>query len=361
MNSGRDRPLPNDDDSSSESLPTAEMLLADLLDGRDAAAPQISDPALLRRAAGVQFLHGLLSHIHRPEPASMEARIQRVMAAVRRTAGPGEPVAESIRTPVGANFTRRRSMLARFATVAGILAACGIVWTLVGTGGNAYAAVDRALIAAQQVLDREYRVSTQLRGPLGGQRAVKSTLYVRGGEYFALRHPAVLGGELWLGRHGSELWLIPRLGPVLVGQDASLEGTWREQAQVSTPYLQITTILQRLRERYRLETLPDEELPRMERESETALFQRLRGSLISTQDPRLPRVIDMWLDRESGAARRLQLDWQSPAEDWGVQSVQFDLAALPNLPADWYSHAAHHHAQRPVIQPPAGEARPHSN
>lgn len=303
--------------------------------------------------ARLQFLHALLGRLYRSDTAETDRRVQRVMNALD-----GQPAEETLPRaakptvvpyPTGA---RRPHMIPLIAAAAAMLLV-SIVWFSVGENNTAYAAVQRALDNALADVDREYRVRAELQGPLEIRRDVEATLYVRGAEKFAVRHPGLLRKrEIWAGSNGQQGWLVPPIGPVLVNEDQDLIKKWLQEKVVSTPFLQITSILERMADKYDLEKLPAEKLPDLEGTDADIKWQRIRGT---TKDRKTdgPKTIELWSHPRTGAAQRLILDWQGTPGKANVNQITLDLIGQPKLADDWYEHSGHHQG-RMVIQKGSG-------
>ncbi len=211
---------------------------------------------------------------------------------------------------------------------------------------QAYAAVDQVVAVAHKPIDRQYRVRVDLVG--GG--AAESTLYVRGGERFCLKHPAPLG-VLWLGGDRQQSWLVPALPflPVRVSHDPKLIREFLREGDVSlTPQvLQVTSVLSRLadRERYELELRPTEQVP-----SDTgkpgASLERIHGRR-SEASSIWPETVDLWADPQSGQMKRMVLEWRPDA---AIQRITLELAGEEPQPDDWYEHTRHHQPGRTIME-----------
>jgi hypothetical protein len=235
---------------------------------------------------------------------------------------------------------------------ASVVLAVAICWTQFAGGNRAYAAVAGALETASRLQDRTYRILALVRGPLGRDKEVESSVAVRGGRAFALRHPSLLfNGEVWFGRRENEFWFVPTVGPVIASEDPAWSRDVLSEMQISTPYLQVTSVLAPMKDLYRLEDLPSEELPTVAGGAERQFFRRVRGTLLD-DDSRLPQSIDLWLEPRTKLARRLLLVWEAGTGPAGIQQVTFDLASTDPLPDNWYEHSSHHDASRIVIHKP---------
>lgn len=327
-------------------LPRVDELAAQLADGPltdDLLDCESLDSADQRRLADFQFLDTLLKHIYQPHGDDRERRVRQVMAAI-------EQESPSLPTPAGAPVSpsrRRRLWAIPLVAAAALLLMAGLFWRIEDGPSPAIAAVEKAMGEAQAETDRQYSMTITARTTALGEQTTAATLYVNGSDQFAVRHAAPLG-EFWLGGDGQQVWFVPEIGPVLVGTEQILSRVLNRQ-QLSTPFLQITSILQRLKNRYELRLLGEEPLSPPEGEGDSVLYQKIRGTL-KTADPQWPRTIDVWVSRQSGIVQRVVLNWDRPAERQGLSRLELRLVGQSQLPDDWYTHAGHHGPRRIVIQ-----------
>jgi hypothetical protein len=300
-----------------------------------------------RAAVDDQLIDSLLTSALQPDPSARESRIERVMLTVRK---------ESIDLATATGGERQRGRSQRLArrwmplTLAATLLLAAIWWLQTpDPAQQAYATVQRSLVAARLSICRLYQITATARRPAVGLRQVESQLYVDGEARFALRHPPLLlPGDLWLGSNGHEPWIVPPRGPVFVGGPGMLEQWIDEHREVTAPVLHVTTILERMAEHYDLEKLPAEAPPGAAATS-AVQCDRVRG-ILRSDAPRLPQTVDLWADAETGVARYLILDWNVGPEAMGVQKVEVDLIDEPTVADDWFEHDGHHADRRPVLR-----------
>lgn len=317
----------------------------------DEDAPAVSEESLTpqqrRRAAEIQLLHGLLRHVHAVgDPAAQQAaevRIQGVLAGLQNPAS-----VDVMPAPRAALDDGRGSRLRRwsaFATAAALLLAVGF-WWLSSPANAAFAAVQRAQAAALELTDRLYRLT--LEGGIVISRRAEAKLYVRGGDRFALQLPAPLG-HFWIGRDGSQVWSVPSVGPILVGEDPQRFAQWLPREAAELPFLQVTTVLQRMADHYELEgPLPAEPVC-----GRPVPCPHIRGRRREAA-PLGPLTIDLWYHPQTGVAERLVLNWDNgdaePRRPW--KTLTLERQDSPPVAGDFYSHAAHHGPGRLVRRVP---------
>lgn len=310
--------------------------IADLLDGGEIDAGQdlapfpASQPPT-SRDTDLLFLDVLLERIHRPD-RGREARIQKLLAAID---APGVPAPAS---------SRRRLLVSSFEVAAG-LAGIGGAWFLATTlwPETAEGAIAKAMKDARAPRDREYRIIAELSRP--SRARIESTIFVRGEGRFVIRHPSPLG-ELWLGSDGRHCWLAPSAGPVWVGHDAAELDRWIRERELPLPFLQITQILDQLKDRYQLSFTRGQRIP----DGPPGEWDFVRGTRRGLM-PFKPATISLWANPSSGLAQRLILEWDRPGPFPPLlERMQFDLVADRPLDDHWYEHSAHHDSKRVVVE-----------
>lgn len=317
-------------------------------------APESLDAAAKSRLADLHFLHVLLTELNQSTSTVNLARVQQAMAAIRATPAdlaaaaiaaaapvqheavrPATPLADSLPRAgwwSGAAVDRRRWLIsaAAAATVAGVAL---WMWTS-GSSRVAHAAVQKIALNARTLSDRQYRVRSDLNFAHDEQGSVESTLYVRGGERYALRTGGAVG-EVWMGSNGRQGWLIPVLGPPIITDNPSYPAQWAHDEGLALPDLQLTGLLDLMAQRFRLSLHASEALP----DRPGILCQRISGRC-QTRDGG-PQRIELWAHPTTGVAQRLVLEWaRSPDED-GLTRIQLDLLAEEPQPDSWYEAEGH--------------------
>ncbi|MDB5339007.1 MAG: hypothetical protein JWN70_4626 [Planctomycetaceae bacterium] len=334
----------------------------------DLAEIESASPVVKQRLAGLQWVHGLLLESQRGQCESQAARIQRAMQALPEH--PGESPEERLPIPQIAVVAKSSSSVrssslsskwTRWVIAVAVLLCVGVLWQVGGGVTPAQAAVEQALQVAAEHRDRQFRVIAELQPAEGALQQIESQLFVRGPNEFVLNHPGLLpGARLWIGTDGQIIWAVPQIGPVLVSRENGPLKDWLNQFQVSTPYLQLTTVLTNLRDRYTVQELPAENLASTTQEATGQRFRRIHGTSRvgsmqtgSSIAKLLPGDIDLWVHPITGEVRRLVLNW--PALPSGVprtvQRVTFDLVNIDPQPVDWYQHQPHHRPERRIVRP----------
>jgi hypothetical protein len=229
--------------------------------------------------------------------------------------------------------------------------AVGLWWQVSSPSRRAYATVQETLRRAAEPGARHYNVKAVVQRPLLGKKEITADLYVDGADRFVLRHPPIpLLGELWIGKNERESWIAPTHGPILVGDTTMLQ-RWiaanLEDRDLATPYLHVTTILERTSRHYDLQRLPDADLAEPDHPGAAVRCHRVHGVLRDATSER-PRTIDLWVDSDTGIARRVVLDWKLQRGQFGRSKVTIELASSVELPPNWFEPSAHHAEGRPV-------------
>jgi hypothetical protein len=300
----------------------------------------------------LQMLDSLLRHALRPEPEARDARVRRVVQRLdEETAYPTES-----KDQAAEKILRRRSpvrLWISLAVTACLALAIGLWWQVPSPSRRAYAVMQTTLQRATEEGARHYSVKALVQRPVLGNKEIAADLYVDGANRFALRHPPIpLLGEVWIGRNERESWIVPTHGPILVG-DATMLQRWiaenADETDFATPYLHVTTILKRTSEHYDLQKLADEAVVVPGQPGTPVSCHRVRGVLRDATSER-PRTIDLWVDSDTGIARRLVLNWELQPGQFGRSVVTIELAGSVTLPPNWFEHSAHHAEGRPILR-----------
>lgn len=254
--------------------------------------------------------------------------------------------------PYSAALARRRRRFWQRGAVAVAAAVLLALLLLFPSGGrqSAMAAIQRSLEVAAQQTTRKYLLQIEYWAALGETRTIDNDLYVQGSKRFVLRHPGLLPGtSIWLGRDGSESWVVPPFGPVLKGNKTMLNRWLRSREELGTPYLHVTTVLKRMAHGYRLETLDDEEIAVPV--GGLVACQHIRAQRKTPDEPDRPDTIELWASRESGMAMRLVARWELGVGESGRKSVVLTFQnEEPSLSNDWFTAEGHYEGRRPIMR-----------
>ena len=210
---------------------------------------------------------------------------------------------------------------------------------------QAIAALDRSILAEQSPLVRKYSVSIQLRSDPDGKRIRQHELYVFK-KRFAMRISPLFGsGEVWAGGTDRDCWLVPRLGPILIGNEELFLRKMPQKPVIETPFMSVERILQRTRKFYKLSIEPSEiTVQGVVYPCKLIVGQRRRY----VSNPKVPERVRIWTDEESGYAKRLELNWsQEDSTIWLNASAE--MVATPNVDLEFFDHETHHEGDRKVV------------
>lgn len=289
------------------------------------------------------WIEALLQAAYPTDRSGMDRRIDEVIAQLEATpvSGSGTRSEQTVR---GRKWTRSLS----YAAAAAILLAAIVAFQFFSPPDSALAAIEQSLMAAAQNVARHYQITVTLRNAADESLEVKSDLYVQGNDRFALRHPALLpGATAWLGRDGGQAWVVPAVGPVRTGDDLALSRWLHSHEELSTPYLHVTTVLDRMARGYRLDELEPEAIVRSDGSS--IVCRHVIGRLKSGDNRKLPHSIELWAARESGIAQRLVATWNLASHESGRANVIIEFLDQAEVPDNWFQADAHFTSPRRVL------------
>lgn len=281
-----------------------------------------------------RFLDELLREAYHPaniEPVLMKALAQCENVGERDFS---RAVVEKEITPSRIASPVRR----RWLSAIGTIIAVSIVICLLAVWPSESSATEilREVIAGTEArVDREYRIETS------GRVKLKAVLWVNGGDRFALRLPALipaLDQHVWVGCNGTDFWIVPALGPVLVNRQADwLLAQLQRQQQFALPLLHLSAVTRRLETRYTTPRLLND-VPGMkhlvtEQKTPTTEFLPARVEIIA----------------KAGIIQQLLLHWNAKQPGDEPFDMKLTLHQQNAMPGDWYEHSAHHAANRLVL------------
>ncbi|MEM8954547.1 MAG: hypothetical protein AAGD22_10390 [Verrucomicrobiota bacterium] len=206
---------------------------------------------------------------------------------------------------------------------------------------NAASALQRVIDAAMAAGDRTYLVSVtrgapQPPGPRGrGVTQEKAQVYLRGTNQWLVTQDLTDGsGQRISGFDGEQSWTVSGNNTVYVADSADQFRRNLPGASVDVPFLNLHEQLRDLRENYHISLDKD-------KDSGLPLLRAIKKS----RDINGPREFLIWFDPDSGIIRRL--DVRRPVSGT-PRILRMDLVEQSPLPADFFSHAAHHEPERPV-------------
>lgn len=302
-----------------------------------------NDPPSLDRLRE-SYIDALLSVAYDEDQGSVAERIERVMQRIEQEKG-----VASDRSSNAAPTTTRKTWnrWISIAIAASLLVGMSFVLQSVSPIQPALAAIEKSIAAAAEQIARKYLVTVTYKS---GEQSyeIENDLYVKGHDRFALRHPAVVpGADLWLGKNGDATWVVPAIGPVLTGNDLALSRWLSAQEQLSTPYLHVTTVLDRMSRGYQLRELGESTIGT--REGKDVVCRHVVGERKNLANTNLPATIELWSDKASGVAIRIEACWSLAASESGREKVVIEFVDQPELPDNWFEAEGHYSGSRGTI------------
>ena len=192
-----------------------------------------------------------------------------------------------------------------------------IIPQFVGQDNSALAAVAQSLQQSMVDVGRRYTLESTWRSPKsrhsGGIKR-NADLYVKGNQQLAVCAKSSFETSIWLGLNKGEAWVVPPIGPVLEGNEEGLIHWASSNEEISTPYLHVSTLLERMKDSYELEFAPDQEV---QINGQNVKCRHVVGVLKTKGSSPLPDRIDLKANADNGVAMKLVATWE-PESDPGV-------------------------------------------
>lgn len=209
---------------------------------------------------------------------------------------------------------------------------------------SAAASVAQMMSALSQAMDRTYTIRV-LEGdpwlPLKVNRFANyegAKLYLRTDNQYVLERTLDRGESSFMGSDGTINWDIRHDGPVRISRDLERFRRGLPGRQQDVPFLDLRGLLSSLASGYDLETTRDAVDPAL----------RLLRATKRSRSTNGPREMSFAYRQETGVIMRMQL-LGLPREEGGPRSLELTLTSESPLPADFFSHTAHHESGRQVI------------
>lgn len=228
------------------------------------------------------------------------------------------------------------------AAAAVLLLVAGYFALLPSSNNAAYASVTRSLEA--KLPSRHYRLTMKNQAPMWGERTIVCDLYFDDQDRFVMHHPGWRNGDVWIGGNSEERWIIPPMGPALIGGEEFV-GKWLVRRGIPSQFLHLSTLLDRLRRRYRLRKFENVALAKANHETVDCehIVGQLKWKRLESADR-----IELWSDTDTGIAQRLQLTWDRQTNDLGPKEWTLELMDDLSLSDDWFTMNGHLSEDRPV-------------
>ncbi len=301
------------------------------------------------------FLEGLLRHHFQNSAASRDQMIDTVLNSIECSKQTTSTV-PSLQVSMEKRIVNRRKIFqwVSVVAVAGVvLGALNLFETDNRSSQSAYAAVQKSLETAKELVIREYDLAFTFSQQKQKIPFRSWRLYLGGEDRFVLHRQAFLPRfELWCGSNEKESWVIPARGPVLVGNRKRMKKALQEHIGLEADDFCTTTILQNMLLRYELSEQPRQEFP-LEDEtenSETKLNCRYILATKKTDQDRGAERIELWISPEDGTIRRLEMEWGT-SQPSALKQLTLSYRDTPEKPKNFFEHAAHHETSRTVLTP----------
>jgi hypothetical protein len=318
----------------SDELNPIDQLAGSSLDeqrAHDAQAVAKLSGAERRRVVDLQWIDALLGH---RAPAEAAATDRSVASVLLQLDAPVRTVKQKKRRQA----VRRRRLLpalslSSIAIAAVLLLAVGFWWQR--SAQQAMAMVELSYQAALAPRDRTYNV--MLERTNGSMRPISAHLTVRGSDKFLFETEGPRGATIRLGTDGVGYWFIPPKGPIVrANSDEFLPG-WMRRTSTDLPHLQVSTLLERMRDYYQLQRLPAEALatggPELSHLKATWSAGRLKPSKYGRTPP---EQVELWADPATGVVEQLVLTLPIDASRRQAHKVTLRLVEERSLSDEAY-------------------------
>jgi hypothetical protein len=295
--------------------------------------------AQVRRMADLQLVHSLLLHLADRDEVGKECQVRTVMERINTSAGEHPTISNRLH-----KFVRP---LLRYGVAAMVVISCAILYWQLPTN-SAAAAVDRMIAAIDSAADRTYSITVRdMRpdsapgqpGPQTPERAGLdgATLYLRGSDKFVLFRRTPSGKTLVNGSDGQTRWMVRPNKPVVVSENP---GAFRipmppELAEILS--LDLKETLLHIRDHYRVTYVEDA----ADNQNPVGSRRHLDARKLSRDIPG-PKNIGLWADAQTGLLLRIEFTDIHLQGDPAPKRMTIDLVDQKPLPADWFTHQAHH-------------------
>ena len=246
----------------------------------------------------------------------------------------------------GSVWFARRTWIG-IATAAAVMIAVALPF--IAEGQSAMATIRLSLEQASKDVARHYSLESTFQRKGGQTYERYSDLFVKGNDRFAIRKAGLLGREWWLGGDGDQTWALPPIGPIVEGDHPELSRWLKRKPDLSTPYLHVSSILERMGNGYKLTKHGEATLiDAGGREIRCRhIVGRLRRAVdVRDVNDRIPDRIELWASLESGVAQKVVATWDLDPGAAGRVSMTVELLDHPELSDDWFQPEGHYEGER---------------
>jgi len=295
----------------------------------------------------------LLEHSLGDPRSDDDERVAQLMDGIRANSADELSTADVRQQSVTGRFAfKGRRWILLPATTAAVLVALLFLMPVISEK-RAHAAVTRSLVAEQSPLVRHYAVSVMTESTEEAASQHDFQLFIKQKSFVVQMKSLIGNGSHWLGGDDHERWVVPRAGPVLIGADGLLGRWFRNRRKIRTPFLRTSTILKRLQSAYDLQMRSSVKLTSRQADESEVICDYVVGTRQQSASlPHIPDRINLWANKRTGFAHRVELQWDDPKSAIGITSVAIELVDTPEVSDDFFEHFGHHDTQRRIIRRP---------
>lgn len=315
------------------------------LDGQAMAALSNAER---HRLVDLQWIDALLGQTVPAEAAATDRSVASVLAQLESPTPARMPKRKSPRRPVRFRRLLPAISLSSVALAAALLLAVGFWWQR--SAEQAMAMVERSYQAALAPRDRTYSVLVERTN--GTMRPITAHLTVRGGDKFLFEKRGPLGATIRLGTDGVGYWFIPPKGAIVRANSDEFLPSWMRRTSTDLPHLQVSTLLERMRDYYELQRLPAESLVPGGLELSHLKATWSAGRLKPSKYGRTPpEQVELWADPATGVVEQLVLTLPIDASRRQAHKVTLRLVEERSLGEEAY-RAEYYAPERASVMAP---------
>lgn len=329
-----DDPKPIDPEKVAQPVEELASLILDQSTPADEQATAALDEASRRWVVDLQWIDALLTATSPAETAAVERAMAATLAKLDQPSQAAERLGRAHRPALG----RRRRLLpaislSSMAVAATLAMALGIWWQR--GAQQAMAMVERSYQAALAPRDRTYDVTVARTNGL--MEPIRARLTVRGADKFLFESRGALGAVIRLGANGQGYWFIPATGPIVRAETDDFLPGWMRRTSTDLPHMQVSTLLERMRDYYRLQRLPEESLdPRGKKLSHLRATWSAERLPPSKHGRTPPEEVELWADPATGVVEQLVMTLPIDASRRRAHTVTLRLSEERHLGDEAY-------------------------
>lgn len=190
---------------------------------------------------------------------------------------------------------------------------------------------------------RHYKVT----GLRDGGLEVDADFWVKSDSRFVIKLNRPNGRIMWIGGDRDSRWMVPEIGPVVLGKPGLLAKFFR-RSQSDSGYLSMESLLIRLPDFYSAKPLQKTRLKdpatkkkvdgfRFEAECQPGMWRMVPSKVVAVVVEDQKEIVD------------LKLEWET-AGPFRLQEIRFQLQGYPDLEPDWFDWESHARSSQRVIR-----------